>query len=289
MTCPTGPTPRVSVCVPTYNGAPYLRECLASIQAQTLGDFEVVIADDASTDATCAIAAEFVERDPRFRLHRNPAQLGLVGNWMRCIQASRGTWIKLLFQDDLLKENCLARLVESCERSNRPFGFCEREILFDGLVADTTQRMFRDHQSFIEDQYRNKESVDAATFARMCAEKSGANLIGEPTVTLFHQSVFRAYGGFNPALIQICDQEFWARVGSNTGVVHVAEKLAAFRVHGGSATARNQSSREYHKSKLDPLILRYVLLRHPQCQNIRAAMYARFGRRTVWSWCLGSA
>jgi glycosyltransferase involved in cell wall biosynthesis len=62
--------PRVSVLLPVRNEEPYLAECLDSLSAQTLSDFEVVVVDDGSTDASPAIAAEHARRDPRFRIFR---------------------------------------------------------------------------------------------------------------------------------------------------------------------------------------------------------------------------
>jgi hypothetical protein len=111
-------------------------------------------------------------------------------------------------------------------------------------------------------------------------------VIGEPTVALFHRSVIQNFGPFNPVLVQLCDMEYWARVGSNAGVVHVPEILATFRVHGRSTTSHNQAHRAYRKTKLDFAIYGYLLLRNPQCRNIRRAIYRRTGGFTAWWQCI---
>jgi len=165
--------PLVSICVPTYNGGEFLRDCLASIQAQTLGDFEVLIVDDDSQDDSYEIAAGFASRDPRFLVHRNPNRLGLVGNWNRCLELSRGTWIKLVFQDDLIESHCLERLVESCGRHKRTFAFCDRNFLFDDSVDDATRDAFRRHQAMITEAYEKEDYADAGQFARICAQRPG--------------------------------------------------------------------------------------------------------------------
>src|SRR5438093_1026213 len=103
----------VSVCVPTYNGARFLSQCLDTALAQTWGDFELLIVDDRSTDDTYEIAAEYATRDGRIKLYQNDRNLGLAGNWNRCVQLSRGQWIKFLFQDDLLDVTCISRMLES--------------------------------------------------------------------------------------------------------------------------------------------------------------------------------
>ncbi|HLJ75313.1 MAG TPA: glycosyltransferase family 2 protein, partial [Thermoanaerobaculia bacterium] len=97
----TRAVPGVSICLPTYNGSRYLRECLASALAQTHGDFELVVVDDRSTDETMDIIRDVAHADSRVRVFENDANLGLVGNWNRCIELSSAPWIKFVFQDDL--------------------------------------------------------------------------------------------------------------------------------------------------------------------------------------------
>ncbi len=79
----------VSVLVPAYNGATFVGQCLTSIQAQSHQDIEVLVVDDGSTDDTLAIAREFARQDPRVRVEVNAHNLGLVGNWARCIELAR--------------------------------------------------------------------------------------------------------------------------------------------------------------------------------------------------------
>ena len=72
--------PAVSICIPTFNGAKYLRECVDSVLAQTHPDFEVLIVDDCSSDDSVAIAEDYARRDSRVRVSVNDRNLGLVGN-----------------------------------------------------------------------------------------------------------------------------------------------------------------------------------------------------------------
>ncbi|MBR1694908.1 MAG: glycosyltransferase family 2 protein, partial [Selenomonas sp.] len=61
-------TPIVSVIVPVYNGEKYIRDCLQSLLAQTLQNFEVIVVDDASTDRSGEICAAMAETDSRIRI-----------------------------------------------------------------------------------------------------------------------------------------------------------------------------------------------------------------------------
>src|SRR3990170_405399 len=89
-----GAYPCVSVCIPTYNGGKYIRECIESILVQTYTDFEILIVDDKSFDETIEIAEEFARGDKRIRIVRNRQNLGLVKNWNKCVELAEGEWIK---------------------------------------------------------------------------------------------------------------------------------------------------------------------------------------------------
>ena len=68
--------PRVCIGLPVYNGEATLEEALESLLAQTYANFEVIICDNASTDATREICERFVARDPRLRYERNSSNIG---------------------------------------------------------------------------------------------------------------------------------------------------------------------------------------------------------------------
>jgi glycosyltransferase involved in cell wall biosynthesis len=93
-------TPLVSLGVPVYNGAEYLPAALDALLAQDLGDFEVIVCDNASQDATGEIAREYAARDNRVRYQRNERNLGLSGNFNRTFQLARGRYFKWAAHDD---------------------------------------------------------------------------------------------------------------------------------------------------------------------------------------------
>src|SRR5690349_8686628 len=91
--------PRLSVVVPVYNVERYLDECLASLAAQQVADFEAILIDDGSTDGSAAIAQAYADRDPRFRLISQPnAGLGAARN--AGIALAQGEFLAFLDSDD---------------------------------------------------------------------------------------------------------------------------------------------------------------------------------------------
>jgi glycosyltransferase involved in cell wall biosynthesis len=122
--------PLVSVCIPSFNGEEFIATTLESILTQTFADFEVVIADDKSTDRTVPIIKGF--KDPRIRLIENEQNLGLGRNWNKVLSSAQGEYVKLLGDDDLLYSQCLARQVEALEHpanASAVLAICNRNVI----------------------------------------------------------------------------------------------------------------------------------------------------------------
>jgi hypothetical protein len=107
-------TPRVTVGLPTYNRAGPLARALDSVLAQTYWDFELVVADNASTDATAEVCAQYAERDERVKIVRRPGNLGLTGNFNGLLRDATSELLMVLADDDWLEptylEQCVAAL-----------------------------------------------------------------------------------------------------------------------------------------------------------------------------------
>ncbi len=106
-----GRRPRVSIGLPVYNGERYLQETIDSILAQTYRDFELVICDNASTDATEEICREAAASDPRVRYQRNSSNLGSHPNHNRVLELSVGEYFRWAAYDDLLAPEFLERCI----------------------------------------------------------------------------------------------------------------------------------------------------------------------------------
>ena len=104
-------TPRVSVIVPAYNAAGFLKRALHSALAQTMPDLELIVVDDASSDATLALAREVAARDPRVQVLHNERNRGMYPTYNRAIDAARGEWIAALDADDVWLPERLERML----------------------------------------------------------------------------------------------------------------------------------------------------------------------------------
>ena len=112
---PSSP-PRVSIGMPVYNGERYLQQALDSILSQTFADFELIISDNASTDATQEICSAYAVKDRRIRYHRSERNVGAGPNHNRTIELANGEYFKWAHYDDVWGPELLARCVEVLDR-----------------------------------------------------------------------------------------------------------------------------------------------------------------------------
>lgn len=109
--------PKVCVVTPVYNGAAFIGAAIESVLAQTYANWEYVIADNCSTDATYAIARKYAEQDSRIRVVRTAPHLPLMQNWNRALGLvpPDTVYTKELHADDVLMRTCLAEMVALLE------------------------------------------------------------------------------------------------------------------------------------------------------------------------------
>lgn len=109
--------PRVSIGMPVYNGANFIRRSVKSLLSQDCEDFELIISDNASTDETESICRELAVGDARIRYFRNEANVGAARNYNRVFQAAEGKYFKWAAHDDECHRAMLGRCVEFLDAS----------------------------------------------------------------------------------------------------------------------------------------------------------------------------
>lgn len=254
-------TPRfdVTVCVPTYQGADHLDDCLSSIASQDLDGVEVLVVDDASTDGTVAVTESYSDRLGDLRVVRNERRRGAAANANRCIELARGAWIKPVFQDDLIAPGSLARM-RAARRRGVPVVVCARTYLYEAGVPEQ-RRAACDHLlAAALDQRFGGGSVGrdriAEILVAMAEQRTPQlNFIGEPVATLFERRAALRHGAFDTGYVQLWDYELMLRLGLRRGIEVVEDRLATFRVHEQSETARNLSGSTFRADVGDRLRL----------------------------------
>ena len=235
--------PLVSICVPAYNAERWLAEALESALAQTYSEFELVVADNASTDATVELARRF--EDPRIRVETASRTIGAVANHNRAIRLARGDFIKFLHADDLLLPECVEEMVAVAgDDESISLVFAPRRVLLEAVSdPEWAERYARPHENF---QQLERTNDGCSLFRELLADGFEENWIGEPSATLFRRQTLERVGLLNERLFQIADLELWARLAYGHRVGFVDRVVSVYRHHAESGTVQNaRTQREW--------------------------------------------
>jgi len=218
--------PKVSVCIPVYNGQDYIAEAIESVQAQTFHDYEIIVCDNCSTDDTEKIVRSY--DDARIRYCRNEKNLGLVGNANRCLELSEGEYICILHHDDtMLPENL--ELKAKVLDENPQVGFVHSNLYWVDEGGNVLSEWLEDAQrDYIEDG----KKVFLRYMKRM--PKGALIFIGS---VLARKECYVELGGFREDLPHSNDNEMWLRLSLFYDVACVGKPLVTWRQHGTSTSS----------------------------------------------------
>jgi glycosyltransferase involved in cell wall biosynthesis len=107
--------PRMSVTLPVFNGEKYIAQAISSILDQTYRDLELIISDNASTDATEEICRSFEAQDQRIRYVRQPRNIGASPNFNTCYELASGEYFKWAAHDDYVEPEYLAKCIAALD------------------------------------------------------------------------------------------------------------------------------------------------------------------------------
>jgi len=130
-----GDAPLVSVGLPVYNGEEHLREALGSIVEQDYENLEIIVSDNASTDRTRDIVAEFASRDQRIRYSRNEHNIGAPANFNRCLGLATGSYFMWAADDDRWLPSYIGKCVDALEANPDAVLACSRVQFIDETGA----------------------------------------------------------------------------------------------------------------------------------------------------------
>jgi glycosyltransferase involved in cell wall biosynthesis len=230
----------VSVLIPTYNGEEYVKKTIESVLNQSLTNFELIICDDASTDRTSEILEDFAYSDSRISVYRFDDNVGLPGNWNRCLKRANGTYIKILCHDDLIRANYLKETVEIME-SNRSLSLI---CSFQETVGEI--KMIRSHEDF---QGSGEIKGDIAQDRIL----SKGNWIGAPSATLFRREDLQKTGLFDEHLACSLDWEMWLRLLGLGNLYVIPKILYSTRIHRKQESSNCINNLGFLKDKISVL------------------------------------
>jgi glycosyltransferase involved in cell wall biosynthesis len=210
-------TPRVSVIMPCYNGAAYLRDAVDSVLGQTYQDFELIVVNDGSTDDSADILAGYGDR---IRVVYQ-ANAGLPQARNAGLQAGRGELVAFLDADDYWDSRFLDVMVGALASSDAGIAYCGWQNV--GLPGGRgAPYVPPDYEALPEKAARIFENTPWPVHA-----------------ALVRKHLVDGVGGFDPRLPACEDFALWVEIATAARLVRVPEVLAYYRHHGGSQmTAR---------------------------------------------------
>jgi glycosyltransferase involved in cell wall biosynthesis len=207
----TGPAPLVSVVVPVFNGAATIDETLASVLAQTFTDFELLVIDDGSTDATAQRVSALT--DPRVQLHSFP-NAGLAASRNRGIRLARGEFIAFIDADDLWTPDKLARQLEA-------------------LRVEPSAALVYSLTDCIDEQGADLGPGSHVVAAGRVYERLLVwNALDSGSSALVRASALGHVGGFDESLPAAEDWDLWLRLAWAYPFACVPRADVRYRVHG---------------------------------------------------------
>ncbi|MBM2821665.1 MAG: hypothetical protein HW413_411, partial [Thermoleophilia bacterium] len=250
--------PLVSVLLAVHNGEPYLRTALESVVRQTMTDLELIVVDDASTDATPdAIAAI---DDPRLRVLRNDEQLGLATALNRGLDEARGRYVARLDADDVALPRRLERQVARIRATPGTV------ILGSSVCA------------IDDDGTPGPVHAMPATPAAIRWHLLFSSPFFHPTVLLDRERLERGGFRYDPSFLESEDYDLWARVLASGDGANLSESLVLYRVHGRQASqARRELQRSFQLDVARREIARVA--RHLSAGEIELAWSVGVGER----------
>lgn len=255
--------PTISVCIPNYNYANYLAECIGSILAQDFSDFELLIQDDGSADAWQAVVRQF--NDSRIVVAQNATRLGLVGNWNACVARARGEFIVLLHADDYFLPGILSAEIQQF-RANPNVGM----VFSAAQLVDADGKPTRVLQPYAENFVRAP--------VEFLPELVRGNFIRTPTV-MVRRECYERLGTFSSALSFTADWEMWLRIAAEFDVAYLGTPYAAYREHARNATRDFERNVKDVQAERDALDL--FFREHPQYHSLQASAYTAASERAI--------
>ena len=235
----------VSIVLPSYNGARYLRDALDSCLAQTYTPVEIILVDDASTDDTPRIIREYAARDPRIVVVQNDANQRLP----RCLNIgfrhARGSYLTWTSDDNLFRPDAIALMVAALESRPRcGLVYCDYEVIGPAGEFIRLQRM------------RPPETLRERNCVGACF--------------LYRRELYEAVGDYSDEMVLVEDYEYWVRASLTHELSYLeGQSPYRYRVHKESLTATRYDEQQLQHARMQwryykpcPSAGRWIALTH---------------------------
>jgi glycosyltransferase involved in cell wall biosynthesis len=245
--------PRVSICLPNLNNRLYLEERIATIEAQTFTDWELVVCDNYSDDGAWEFFQELAKRDSRMRISQEQRE-GMYANWNNCIRQARGEFVYVATSDDTMAADCLEKMVKALdENRDCDLAHCPMKVIdqHGGPGPDWWSKSSLFAKSSAEIMKRRHKRI-APYDGILCL--LGDNIYSSVTQLLIRRSLFDKVGLYKADWGSLGDFHWNLRAALAASAVHVPDTWGGWRMHPSQATAAVGLNSPEHQAKIDAMI-----------------------------------
>ena len=214
-------TPTVSVVMPVYNTARYLAAAVDSILTQTFTDFEFIIIDDGSTDASGKILEKYAAQDDRIQLIRR-ANLGIAKTRNQLLELASGELVAIMDGDDIALPDRFALQVNFLQ--------AHPDVVCVGGAMDWIDE---------GDRYLKHCEMPQSDAAIQTLLVGGISMLHHPC-TMARRSALLQVGGYDESMIASIDLDLWLRLGEVGKLANLPDTLLQYRLHAQSITHKRQ-------------------------------------------------
>src|ERR1039457_4142654 len=256
--------PKVSVVIPNYNHARFLRRRIESMLKQSFQDFEVILLDDCSTDDSRSILCEYAA-DPRVRIEFNEKNSGNpFKQWNKGVRLARGGYVWIAESDDYADERLLERLVAVLDADPTVmFAYCRSWR----VTEDDQKNGFGDwYLDYLDPQRWTADFLaDGAEECRNYFVYS--NPVPNASAVVFQRACYERVGGADETLRLWGAWKLWAAMALQGRIAYLGEPLNYHRSHDASVRSKSLGGRLDVVEKLQ--VIRWILGQVTQTEDGR--------------------
>lgn len=202
----------ISIVMPAYNTADYIKDSLESVLSQTYSDWELIIVDDCSTDNTAEIIRPFLS-DGRIKYLRNEKNSGAAISRNRALREARGKWVAFLDSDDVWHKEKLEKQLSFMKENNYKFSFTDYNIQLEG--------------QWLPYVYTAPKVINKRRMKNYCYFS---------TITVMYDREYVGLIQVEPIKVNN-DYAMWLKVIEKTKAYRLAECLSSYIKHDGSVSS----------------------------------------------------
>lgn len=218
---------KVSILIPTFNRANYLKMAVDSAIAQTCPDTEILVLDDCSTDETVNLSHAY-SNAANVKFIRNENNIGFINNWNKAVALSSGEYVKIIGDDDILSADCVAEQTRILDEHPDVGVVC-----CDYYVIDESGRVKNNNQYKL---FSRNTKENGREFIKNYL--LGKRIVGWPTAILFRRGDIDKAGEFDPKAGCAADIDMWCRILRDKDFYYLDKMLAYDRQFPGNLSKK---------------------------------------------------